>query len=180
MRKPFKPSIHHIPLCFSLIAHCLCHPKSIELIAGLLATLGPRPSVYFWQHVAYWRISNISAFVQKLSESLPITTFRQLFSPLYTDCKTRMQRFTASYGLSLGGSYRDTDNTCPAFSSHWAKQVVCFWAVWPIACWTTPAISLLLTFKNSDDPSSSSTVPPAGAPLLASLIFLQSCLSYWS
>ncbi len=43
-------------------------------------------------------------------------------------------------------AYCDTDNTCPT-SSPWKKQVVCFGTVWPITCCTTPAISLLLTFK---------------------------------
>jgi hypothetical protein len=53
------------------------------------------------KNVARCRISNISAFVQKLSISLPIMTLRQQSSHLCTDCRTLMQRSSASCGVSV-------------------------------------------------------------------------------
>ena len=55
-----------------------------------------RGNWYAWHRkAALCRIWNVSALVQKLSASLPIITFLQPSSLLFTDCRRRIRRSTS-------------------------------------------------------------------------------------
>jgi hypothetical protein len=86
MWEPFQALEDTIPLCNSLVECSLVHTKTITAFARLPATILPCPSIHVLKSQLIGAAQKcfsllhpaISALVQKLSASLPTTTFRQL------------------------------------------------------------------------------------------------------